>query len=115
MTHPSCVLSPKQLYNWSTNQSIRLQIVDSESLAQKWIGLPYAAIAASLNASLSVGYKWENQFQALIEENRRNTYVSMRRSPNILRARAVLHRQRPLCNHLSRIRACTVLIQYLVS
>lgn len=65
------------------------------------IGFEYAAMAASLNASLSVGYTRRCQIPKV--EGGKETYVCVTRPSNIFSARTILNRQHPLCDHLTGV------------
>jgi hypothetical protein len=78
-----------------------------------WMGLSYAAIAASLNASDRVGYEGKVRSRS-IQLVSDTTYVSMASPRNVLRTRAVLHRENTLADHLTRVRADDVHAEHTV-
>ena len=79
----------------------------STNHAQKWMGLPYVAMAASLNASESVGCAWHVRAMSSDEA----PYSAKGRAAEVGRQAPadtpspLTNAQHALCNHLSRVGA----------
>lgn len=67
------------------------------------MGLPYAAIAASLNASLNVGCGYRQLVNVEREVKTEGTYMSMCCPANVLRTSTIFHREYSFRDHLPSV------------